>query len=70
MQQSPAKIQIAEEFRAQFLTPELVEEIIQEQKENYRFMYNVINKSYKQGILNLFLDGLIDKKLLEEFGVE
>lgn len=31
-------------------------------------MYNVVNKSYQQGIVNPFLEGLIDKKLLEEFG--
>ena len=67
-QKNLAKKQRAEELRAQFLTPELIEEIIQEQKETNVFMYNVINKSYQQGIVNPFLDGLIDKKLLEEFG--
>lgn len=67
-QKNLAKRQRAEELRAKFLTPELIEEIIQEQKESNIFMYNVINKSYQQGIINPFLEGLIDKKLLEEFG--
>ena len=62
--------QRAEELRVQFLTPELIEEIIQEQKETNVFMYNVVNKSYQLGIINPFLEGLIDKKLLEEFDVE
>ena len=62
------KMQRAEELRAKFLTPELIEKIIQEQKETNVFMYNVVNKSYQQGIINPFLEGLIDKKLLEEFG--
>lgn len=62
------KKQRAEELRAQFLTPDLIEKIIQEQKETNFFMYNIINKSYQQGIVNPFLEGLIDKKLLEEFG--
>lgn len=67
-QKNLAKKQRAEELRAKFLTPELIEEIIQEQKASNVFMYNVINKSYQQGIVNPFLEGLIDKKLLEEFG--
>ena len=67
-QKNLAKKQRIEELRAQFLTPELIEKIIQEQKETNLFMYNVINKSYQQGIVNPFLEGLIDKKLLEEFG--
>lgn len=67
-QKNIAKKHRAEELRAQFLTPELIEEIIQEQKETNVFMYNVINKSYQQGTINPFLEGLIDKKLLEEFG--
>lgn len=67
-QKNIAKKQRAEELRAQFLTPELIEESIQEQKETNLFMYNVINKSYQHGIVNPFLEGLIDKKLLEEFG--
>lgn len=56
-----------ESLREQYLSDEFIEAVLQEHKGG--FLYSIMEKSRRQDkTLNIYLQGFVDKKLLEQFG--
>ena len=64
---SAEKEQFLQKLREGYQTPELVEKVLAEQQGN-RFIYPVMLESRKQGKINKYLQGYVDRKLVEEYG--
>ena len=61
------KEQKLQKLREEYQTPELVEKVLAEHQDN-RFIYPVMVESRKQGKINKYLQGYVDRKLVEEYG--
>lgn len=54
-------------LRGQHQTTELIEQVISELQGN-RFVYPIIVESRKNGVVHKYLQGYVDRKLVEDFG--
>lgn len=61
------KEQLLQKLREEHQTPELVEKVLAEHEGN-RFIYPVMLESRKQGKISKYLQGYVDRKLVEEYG--
>lgn len=56
-----------EKLREEYLTDEFIEAVLAEHQGG--FLYSIMEKSRKQDkTVNMYLQGFVDKKLVEEFG--
>ncbi|WP_370688410.1 hypothetical protein [Chryseobacterium sp. EO14] len=55
-------------LREEFLTPEFTESVVEELRQNNTFMYKLVEKDYKEGTINKYLQTALDIRLEKEFG--
>ncbi len=65
-QEALAKQWLIEKLRAQYLSDEFIEAVLEEHRDS--FLYSIMEKSWKEGKVNKYLDAFVNKKLVEEFG--
>ena len=63
---SAEKEQLLQKLREEHQTSELVEQVISELQNN-RFVYPIIVESRKNGTVHKYLQGYVDRKLVEEY---
>jgi hypothetical protein len=54
-------------LREEFLTPEFTESVVEELQQNNTFMYKLVEKDYKEGTINKYLQTALDIRLEKEF---
>ena len=64
---SAEKEQFLQKLREGYQTPELVEKVLAEQQGN-RFIYSCYGRVAKARKINKYLQGYVDRKLVEEYG--
>lgn len=64
---SAQKEQLLQKLREEYQTTELIEQVISQLQGN-RFVYPIIVESRKDGVVHKYLQGYVDRKLVEEYG--